>query len=96
MPPKRKSPRKRSKSRKRSPSKSKYERCVLKVKAKQPARCARQDYKGPGCRNPWAICSVSVYGKNRKPVRKDSKGRKIYRGPQGGEYYLRQGKKVYV
>lgn len=44
----------------------KYERCVKKVKARQPKRCERQKWKGPGCYVPWAICNASMYGLRRK------------------------------
>ena len=38
----------------------KYERCVCKVKAKSPLKCEKSKYKGPGCYNPWAICTKTV------------------------------------
>lgn len=44
----------------------KYERCVMKVKSRQPKNCFRRGkwVGGKGCvRSPWAICNVSV-GRN--------------------------------
>jgi hypothetical protein len=49
-----------------SPSEAKaLERCITKVKAKQPKYCEKEWHKPPeemrkGCYNPWAICRASV------------------------------------
>nr|QBK85406.1 MAG: hypothetical protein LCIVAC01_02150 [Iridovirus LCIVAC01] len=86
---------------------TKYERCVLKVKAKQSAWCARHGYQaytkdpaGNRCYNPWSICTATVgrpksKSKRRSKRRKKVK-RKIHTGPRGGKYYIRKEKKVYV
>jgi len=44
---------------------NKFERCVLKVKEKQPKSCEKSKWKNKGCYNPWAICNKSV-GKPRR------------------------------
>ena len=84
---------------------TKYERCVLKVKAKQSAWCARHGYQaytkdpaGNRCYNPWSICTATVgrpKSKRRSKRRKNVK-RKIHTGPRGGKYYIRKGRKIYV
>lgn len=79
-----------SKSPKRSPSKAKYERCVQKVKAKQPRKCADQKWKGQGCTNPFAVCTKSTG--YRKPISE----RKVYIGPRGGRYVMVKGVKTYI
>jgi hypothetical protein len=49
-----------------SPSEAKaLERCITKVKAKQPKYCEKEWHKPPeemrkGCYNPWAVCRASV------------------------------------
>ena len=44
---------------------NKYERCVLGVKAKQPASCEKSNWKKKGCYNPWAVCNVTIKKKRR-------------------------------
>lgn len=44
----------------RGKSTSKFERCVKKVKAKQPSHCKKNKYKGKDCYNPWAVCHSSL------------------------------------
>lgn len=45
-------------------SEDKFERCVMKVKAKQTEACARSGYKAssspPRCYNPWAVCHSTL------------------------------------
>lgn len=76
-------------------SKDKYERCVLKVKKKQPKGCVQtkawgKTINGQKCYNPWAVCGKSVRGNL------NTGNRKIHIGPRGGKYYLKNGRKVYV
>ena len=61
---------------------TKYERCVLKVKAKQSAWCARHGYQaytkdpaGNRCYNPWSICTATVGRPKSKYGKKKSKRR---------------------
>lgn len=72
-------------SRSRASKKAKFERCVLSVKARQSG----------GVYSPYAVCAASIYGK-QKTKQTDKRGRKLYRGPSGGVYFLRKGKKVYT
>ena len=53
-------------------TKNKFERCVLKVKSKQPKSCKSKKWKGKGCYNPWAICTKSV---GRKSIRRKYKSK---------------------
>lgn len=55
MPSKRK-----SRKRQKSNRKSKFERCVLQVKAKQKSYCKASSYTRKGCYNPWAVCHASI------------------------------------
>lgn len=50
--------------------KSKFERCVLKVKSRQSYRCRSRGYKGPGCVNPFAICHASLRRTTRRRSRR--------------------------
>ena len=53
---------------------NKFEKCVLKVKEKQPKSCEKSKWKEKGCYNPWAICNKSVgkprsVGRPKKPCK---------------------------
>lgn len=52
-----------------------YERCVLSVKKRQPSRCKKSNWKGPGCYNPFAVC-FNVIKKSKKYKRKSKSRRK--------------------
>ena len=60
---------------------NKYERCVLKVKERQPKSCEKNKWQGKGCYNPWAVCTVRVgrpkkVGRPRKSKTKTKRTRK--------------------
>jgi hypothetical protein len=40
--------------------KEKIESCVKQVKARQPVDCAKNNWKGKKCYNPWAVCIASI------------------------------------
>ena len=51
----------------------KFERCVLKVKSKQPKSCKSKKWKGKGCYNPWAICTKTVGRKSKRKTKSKTK-----------------------
>ena len=51
----------------------KFERCVLKVKSKQPKSCKSKKWKGKGCYNPWAICTKTVGRKSKRKTKRKTK-----------------------
>jgi len=72
---------------------NKYERCVMKVKAKQPPNCVKKrlwgkSIKGKKCYNPYAVCHASIKASIRIP--------KTHIGPRGGKYRLIKGIKFYI
>lgn len=60
---KKKSKKRRKKSKNGRKGSPKYERCVKKVKARQPKKCKESKWQAPGCYNPWAVCTAKV-GRN--------------------------------
>jgi len=57
----------------------KFERCVLKVKSRQPKSCKSKKWKGKGCYNPWAICTKLVGRKSKRKSRSKTTKRKSKR-----------------
>lgn len=72
---------------------AKFERCVKSVK--------RSNAKRGTSYNPWAVCTASVGRKGGKStehkiVTSDGRARRLYKGPRGGHFYIKNDRKIYV